>query len=184
MAVAKPSIAELDPVWSQIRKEAETAIADEPLMGGLIHSSVLHHGSFERALAYRMSTKLASTEMSEQIFREIADEAWLRTRRLRGLHARISWRPSTATRPATGTCSLCCSSRDFRLFRPIVWATGYGRDRAQGSGIPRADACVGVFGVDIHPAARIGKGIMIDHAHSIVIGETAVLATMCRCCIR
>ena len=31
------------------------------------------------------------------------------------------------------------------------------------------------FGVDIHPAARIGKGIMIDHAHSIVIGETAVV---------
>jgi serine O-acetyltransferase len=32
-----------------------------------------------------------------------------------------------------------------------------------------------VFGVDIHPAARVGKGIMIDHAHSIVIGETAVV---------
>ena len=32
-----------------------------------------------------------------------------------------------------------------------------------------------VFGVDIHPGARIGKGIMIDHAHSIVIGETAVV---------
>jgi serine O-acetyltransferase len=31
------------------------------------------------------------------------------------------------------------------------------------------------FGVDIHPAARIGQGIMIDHAHSIVIGETAVV---------
>ena len=32
-----------------------------------------------------------------------------------------------------------------------------------------------VFGVDIHPAARVGRGIMIDHAHSIVIGETAVV---------
>ena len=32
-----------------------------------------------------------------------------------------------------------------------------------------------LFGVDIHPAARVGKGIMIDHAHSIVIGETAVV---------
>jgi serine O-acetyltransferase len=31
------------------------------------------------------------------------------------------------------------------------------------------------FGVDIHPNARIGRGIMIDHAHSIVIGETAVV---------
>ena len=32
-----------------------------------------------------------------------------------------------------------------------------------------------VFGVDIHPAARIGQGIMIDHAHSVVVGETAVV---------
>ena len=32
-----------------------------------------------------------------------------------------------------------------------------------------------IFGVDIHPAAKVGKGIMIDHAHSIVIGETAVV---------
>ena len=32
-----------------------------------------------------------------------------------------------------------------------------------------------VFNLDIHPAAVIGHGIMIDHAHSIVIGETAVV---------
>jgi serine O-acetyltransferase len=32
-----------------------------------------------------------------------------------------------------------------------------------------------VFGVDIHPAARIGRGILLDHATSVVIGETAVV---------
>ena len=32
-----------------------------------------------------------------------------------------------------------------------------------------------VFGVDIHPAARVGNGILIDHATSVVIGETAVI---------
>ena len=32
-----------------------------------------------------------------------------------------------------------------------------------------------VFGIDIHPAAKIGKGLMIDHAHSTVVGETAVV---------
>ena len=32
-----------------------------------------------------------------------------------------------------------------------------------------------VFGVDIHPGASIGSGIMLDHAHNIVIGETAVV---------
>ena len=32
-----------------------------------------------------------------------------------------------------------------------------------------------VYGVDIHPAATIGKGIMLDHATGIVIGETSVI---------
>jgi serine O-acetyltransferase len=32
-----------------------------------------------------------------------------------------------------------------------------------------------VLAVDIHPAARIGKGILIDHATSVIIGETAVV---------
>jgi serine O-acetyltransferase len=32
-----------------------------------------------------------------------------------------------------------------------------------------------VLGVDIHPAAKIGKGVLIDHATSVVIGETAVV---------
>lgn len=31
------------------------------------------------------------------------------------------------------------------------------------------------LGLDIHPAARLGKGIMLDHATGIVIGETAVV---------
>ena len=66
----------VDPVWERIRSEAQDAIRGEPLLGGLIHSSLLHHATMERALAYRFSVKLASSEMSEQILREIADEAY------------------------------------------------------------------------------------------------------------
>ena len=76
MAETKVRIASVDPVWERICMEAEAAIRTEPLLGGLIHSSLLHHASMERALAYRFSLKLASGEMSEQILREIADEAY------------------------------------------------------------------------------------------------------------
>jgi serine O-acetyltransferase len=31
------------------------------------------------------------------------------------------------------------------------------------------------FGVDVHPAARIGSGVLIDHGTSVVIGETAIV---------
>ena len=58
------------------REEARAAVRDEPLLGGYFHSGILHHQTFERALAYRFSLKLASGEMSEQILREIADDAY------------------------------------------------------------------------------------------------------------
>ena len=71
---AKP--VSLDPVWQQITVEARDAIQAEPLIGGLVHSSVLHHETLERALSYRIAMKLSSDEMSAQIVREIAEEAY------------------------------------------------------------------------------------------------------------
>ena len=62
-ATPRIQLAELDPVWSRIRQEAEASIAGEPLLGGMVHSSVLHHPTFERALAYRIAMKLESPEM-------------------------------------------------------------------------------------------------------------------------
>ena len=32
-----------------------------------------------------------------------------------------------------------------------------------------------VFAIDIHPAARIGAGLLLDHGSGVVIGETAVV---------
>ena len=63
MAETRAKLAELDPVWGRIRTEAGEAIEYEPLLGGVIHSSILHHKTLESALAYRISLKLASTEM-------------------------------------------------------------------------------------------------------------------------
>ena len=76
MARTQSHVTEVDPVWSRISDEARTAITDEPLLGGLVHSCVLHHPSLENALAYRIAQKLGSSEMSEQLVREIADEAF------------------------------------------------------------------------------------------------------------
>ena len=76
MAEIKAKLTSVDPVWSRVCEEAVEAVREEPLLGGLIHSGILHHGSMERSLAYRFSLKLASGEMSEQILRETADEAY------------------------------------------------------------------------------------------------------------
>ena len=69
-------ITELDPVWSRIRADAAEMIENEPILGGLVHSGVLHHNSLEKALSYRMALKLSSDEMPTQILRELIDDAY------------------------------------------------------------------------------------------------------------
>jgi len=76
MAEIKPNIADFDPVWDRIRDEAHEIVEREPILGGLVHSSILHHSRLELSLAYRMSLKLASAEMTDQILREIVDQAY------------------------------------------------------------------------------------------------------------
>jgi serine O-acetyltransferase len=113
--------------------------------------------------------------MSEQILREIADEAF---------------GSSPALADAARSDIMAVYERDpacHRLIQPLLYFKGYQALQAYRVGHwlwtqGRRDMAYfvqmrvsEVFGVDIHPAARIGKGIMIDHAHSIVIGETAVV---------
>ena len=168
-------VATVDPVWTQICDEARAAVRDEPLLGSLIHAGLLHHPTLERALAYRFSMKLASAEMSEQLLREIAEEAF-------------------AADPALGQAAradlVAVHERDpacHRLIQPLLFFKGFQalqsyriahwlftngrRDMAYFVQMRTSE----LFGVDIHPGARIGRGIMMDHAHSIVIGETAVV---------
>lgn len=175
MAEIHPKVTELDPVWQRITREAEEAVRDEPLLGGLVHACVLHHRSIERALSYRFAAKLASNEMSMVILREVADEAFA-----------LSPELSEAAR----TDLMAVYDRDpacHRLLQPILYFKGYQAMQAYRIGHwlwnqGRTDLAYfiqmrtsEIFGIDIHPAAKIGKGIMIDHAHSIVIGETAVV---------
>jgi serine O-acetyltransferase len=122
-----------------------------------------------------MAQKLASGEMSEQLIREIADEAY-RSDSTLGRAARADIVAVFDRDPAC-----------HRFIQPLLFFKGFQAVQAYRVGHwlwqqGRRDLAYMIqmrisemFGVDIHPAARIGKGIMIDHAHSIVIGETAVV---------
>lgn len=175
MAEAARLLSQVDPVWRRICEEAVEAVRAEPLLGSLIHSGLLHHPTFERALAFRFSLKLASGEMSEQILREIADDAYASDPEI-GAAARADLMAVFDRDPAC-----------HRYLQPILFFKGFQALQAYRVGhwlwtTGRTDMAYFVqmrvseaFGVDIHPAAKVGRGIMIDHAHSIVIGETAVV---------
>ena len=69
MSSPSKSIQSVDPVWGRIKSEASKLILAEPLMGGMVHSSILHHSTFRKALSYRITLKLSSEEMPAQILR-------------------------------------------------------------------------------------------------------------------
>ncbi len=175
MADLRTNITSVDPVWEQITDEARQAVSDEPLIGGFVHACILHHKSIEKALSYRIAAKLASNEMSMVVVREIVEEAYAADPELVAA--------SRADLVAIFERDPAC----HRLLQPILYFKGYQAIQAYRVGHylwtqGHRDLSYffqmrvsEIFGVDIHPAARIGKGIMIDHAHSIVIGETAVV---------
>ena len=173
------ALARVDPVWERICDEAREMIAAEPLIGAMVHSTVLHHDSFEDALAYRIAQKLASTEMSALILQDIARDV---IKADRGIAA-----AARADVVAVFDRDPACN----RYVQPLLFFKGYLAVQAHRlahalwSG-GRHDMALylqmrssEVFSIDIHPGARIGRGIMIDHAHSIVIGETAVVGDNC-----
>lgn len=165
----------VDPVWAQIRDEAEGLAANEPLMASFAHSVVLHHPTFEDALSYRIAQKLSSPEFSPLLMREIADSAYSANPSM-GRAARAD---IVATYDRDPACD--------RMVMPLLYFKGFLAVQSQRLGhwlwkTGRQDVALyiqmrasEIFGCDIHPGARIGQGIMIDHAHSIVIGQTAVV---------
>ena len=165
----------VDLVWDRIVRDAEEIVLNEPLLGSLVHAGVLHHSTLEKALAYRLALKLSSGEMSESILRDMADVAHRSDPEL-GQSARKDLLAVFERDPA-----------GHRSVQPLLFFKGFQaiqshriahwlwnndrRDMAYFIQMRTSE----VFGVDIHPNAKIGSGIMIDHAHSIVIGETAVV---------
>ncbi|MEP3441563.1 MAG: serine O-acetyltransferase [Sulfitobacter sp.] len=175
MANPHSHIATVDPVWDQIKRDATQAVADEPLIGGFVHATILHHATLDKALSYRIAAKLASNEMSVMVLREVVDKAYAAEPELVAA--------SRADLVAVFERDPAC----HRLLQPILYFKGYQAIQAYRVGHylwrnGHRDLAYffqmrvsEIFGVDIHPGARIGMGIMIDHAHSIVIGETAVV---------
>ncbi len=175
MAYIQAKLHSIDPVWEKIGEEARSAVAASPSMGAMLHAGVLQHARFDDALAYRIAMKLESSEMSAQNIRDIADEAYAQC------HTLVQ--DARADLVATMDRDPAC----HRLMQPLMFFKGYQaiqayrlsnwlwQDGQFDLGYFVQMRVSEAFGVDIHPAAKIGKGIMIDHAHSIVVGETAVI---------
>ena len=173
--MSKEKTAGSDSLWSGLRNEVSAMAEEEPMLASYLHSTVLKHSSLEDSLSYLLAGKLESSYFSAMALREVIDEALSGSAAIREA-IRLDLLAVVKRDPAArGVAQPFLYYKGFHAlqsYRVAHWFWCEGR-------IPLAfylqNRISEVFGVDIHPAARIGKGILIDHATSVVIGETAVV---------
>lgn len=168
-------ISKMDPVWASIRSDALSAASDEPLVASMVHAIVLHHETLDEALSFRIAQKLGQSDIPEMMLRELAAAAFADDPQI-GAAARAD---IMAVRERDPACSRILDPllylkgfQALTAYRIAHWLWKQGRRELARHFQMRMSE---VFAVDIHPAARIGRGVMMDHAHGIVIGETAVV---------
>lgn len=167
------SFGSVDPVWQKVKEEAEQAVEADKVIAGLIYNSILNHQSLEESLAYHLSQRLDHSDVDASVlnrtFNEIInnDDSFRQTLRI----------DMAAVFERDPACN--------RLLEPLLYFKGFHALQThrfahhlwlKGSidfAFYLQSQSSRVFGVDIHPKAKIGSGIMFDHATALVIGETA-----------
>lgn len=162
-------------LWSSIRDRAAERAASEPMLASFLHATVLNHDRLEDAVSFHLAGKLASSTLSAMQLREIMQEAMAADPAI--ADAVCADIKAVRERDPAVTCSLVPllflkGVHALTSYRVAHWLWLQQRELLA---LYLQNRISEVFGVDIHPAARIGRGILMDHATSIVIGETAVI---------
>jgi serine O-acetyltransferase len=171
----KSVVDKVDPVWGRICREAEEVLRREPELATFIYSTILLHDTLEAAIVYRLSERLDHPALSGELIRQAYSDALKDTPSI-GESFRADIAATVDRDPAT-----------HRLLEPVLYYKGFhaiqthrlmhwlwhkGRRDFALYLQSRASAA---FQCDIHPAARVGRGIFLDHATGLVVGETAVI---------
>ena len=164
-----------DRIWQKIREETRIALADEPILASFMHATILHHEELECALSYHLANQLDSPSASSMMLREVFLEAFSSDEDIR--HAIREDLDAVLERD-----SAC-----HEYYLPFLYFKGFQalqthrvahwlwRQGRHSLALFLQSCMSQKLGVDIHPAAQFGKGILLDHATGLVVGETAVV---------
>ena len=176
VTIARPSMVQpVDPIWRSIRDEAMEAVNRDPLLAAFLYSTVLNQESLEETVIHRLAERLDHQDIGSDLIRQtfkamLADDPdWSTT-------VRVDIQAYYDRDPACDRFIMPVLY--FKGFHAIqthrlahwLWKQGR-RDFA----LYLQSRSSSVFQTDINPAARIGKGIFLDHATGLVVGQTAVI---------
>jgi len=165
-----------DPIWVAIREDAEASARNEPMLASFLYAVILNHKSVEDALSFHLAGKLESHALTAITLRELIDEAF-RAEPAIGESVRADLQAVVERDPACRGISIpLLYFKGFLALQVYRIANYYWRHDRYQLALFLQSRSSEVFAVDIHPAARIGHGVLMDHATGIVIGETATVA--------
>lgn len=169
--------------WLQLQEEAKQFINKEPILTNYITNSILKHNTFEDAVIHMLATKLASIDIDYETYLEILQLVISKSDELNYSIQELIISDLIAIKMRDPACdSLLTGFLYFKGFKAIqtyraahvLWSIN-----KKELALLLQSKCSELYGVDIHPAAKIGSGLLIDHATGVVIGETAVIGTNC-----
>ena len=165
----------MDPIWDSLQQEARAAAKEDPLLAAFLYSTVINQPSLEAAVIHRVCERLDHPDLQANLLRQTFEEmqaSWPEW----GAILRVDIQAVYDRDPAC-----------IRFLEPVLYFKGFHaiqthrlahwlylngrRDFA----LYLQSRSSSVFQTDINPAARIGKGIFLDHATGLVVGETAVI---------
>ncbi|MGI8906202.1 MAG: serine O-acetyltransferase [Candidatus Sumerlaeaceae bacterium] len=162
-------------IWTTLREEVAADAAAEPILASFLYATVLNHSSFEEAISFLLASKLSSATIHPITFRDVMVSAHEADPRI----AEAAIVDLVAVRERDAACR--GYSQPFLYFKGYqalqtyrishyLWHAG-----RHALALHLQSRMSETFAIDIHPAARIGRGIMMDHGTGVVIGETAVV---------
>jgi len=171
---AKTGAGEPD-VWELLKNEASEVSKREPEMAGYLENTVLRHGNLGEAMAHFLGQKLGTANGDAAMIRGACLKAFAADPSILE-SAVMDMKASTERDPAFRTWLqpflFFKGPAALHVYRVAHWLWNNGRPALA---YHLQSLCSQVFQVDIHPAARLGSGIFVDHATGLVIGETSVV---------
>ncbi|MEZ5852719.1 MAG: serine O-acetyltransferase [Hyphomicrobiaceae bacterium] len=173
------NIETLDPIWEAVRREAQDVVASEPALGGFIYATILSHDRLEDAVCHRLAQRLNHSDVDAGLIGQTFADV-LRSKPELGTAFRADLAAVFDRDPAC-----------FRYLEPLLYFKGFHalvtyrfahilwNEGRRDFALYLQSQSSRIFAVDIHPATRMGIGIMLDHGTGLVIGETAVVGDNC-----
>lgn len=169
----KPALKAVDPIWVEMRAEAEELSKREPALATFLFATLLAHDRLERAVCHRLAQRLDHSDIDAGLLFQTFDEILRRSPEIGDMFRA----DLAAVRDRDPACNRYVEPflyfKGFHALETHRFAHALWKQGRKDFALYLQSQSSQVLSCDIHPAAKIGRGIMFDHATGLVIGETA-----------